>query len=139
MRWVKTPDLLKLWGYSEQAHCKLCGHPQCTLHHIISNCKGHDTYGGTSLLLYLKLQELIDNVNANSATNNTSPNRVNFVRAGENKPPTKTKSSKSTFLSGATDWRLLVELEETRSSTHRKSTLQYKGPASTSSQTKSNV
>ena len=62
--------------------------------------------------LYLKpiLQELVDNANDNSATNNTSPNQVNFVRAGENKPPTKTKSSKSTFLSGATDWRMLVEL-----------------------------
>ena len=38
VNWVKIPDLLKLWGYSEQAHCKLCGHPQCTLHPIISNC-----------------------------------------------------------------------------------------------------
>ena len=64
------------------------------------------------MLLYLKpiLQELVDNANANTATNNTPPNQVNFVRAGENKPPTKTKSSKSTFLSGATHWRLLVEL-----------------------------
>ena len=64
------------------------------------------------MLLYLKLilQEVVDNANANFATNNTSPNEVNFVRAGENKPPTKTESSKSTFLSGATDWRLLVEL-----------------------------
>lgn len=117
VNWVKTPDLLKLWGYSEQAHCKLCRHPQCTLHHIISNCD-HSLKGGRylwrhdSVLLYLKpiLQELVDNANANTATNNTSPNQVNFVRAGENKPPTKTKSSKSTFLSGATDWRLLVEL-----------------------------
>ena len=56
------------------------------------------------MLLYLKaiLQELVDNANANSATDNTSPNQVNFVRAGENKPPT--------FLRGATDWRLLVKL-----------------------------
>ena len=64
------------------------------------------------MLLYLKpvLQELIDNANANCATNNISPNQVSFVRAEENKPPTKTKSNKSTFLSAATDWRLLVEL-----------------------------
>ena len=34
------------------------------------------------------------------------------MRAGANKPPTKIKSSKSTVLSGATGWRLLVELGE---------------------------
>ena len=121
VNWVKTPDLLKLWGYSEQAHCKLCRHPQCTLHHIISSCQ-HSLLGGRylwrhdSVLLYLKpiLQELIDNANANSAAKNTSPNQVSFVRAGENKPPTKTKSSKNTFLSGATDWKLLVELGENK-------------------------
>ena len=57
---------------------------------------------------------MIDNANANSATNDTSLNQVSFVRAGENKPPTKTKSSKNTFLSGATDWRLLVEVGENK-------------------------
>ena len=116
VNWVKTSDLVKLWGYSEQAHCKLCRHPQCTLHHIISDCPhslrgGRYTWRHDTVLLYLKpiLQELIDNANANSAANTTPPNQVSFVRAGESKPPTKTKSSKTSFLSGATDWKLLVD------------------------------
>ena len=36
---VHTPDMLKLWGYTNEAFCRLCQHKQCTLHHILSNCK----------------------------------------------------------------------------------------------------
>ena len=68
VNWVKTPDLLKLWGYTEQAYCKLCKH------------------------------------------NSMQPIQTNFVRAGERKPPPKTKHRKATFLDGATDWKLLVEI-----------------------------
>jgi hypothetical protein len=117
VNWVKTPDLLKLWGYTQEARCKLCGHPQCTLHHIISSCP-HSlngkryTWRHDSVLLYLKpvLQELIDKANANPVSNNILP-QISFVRAGESKPPTKTKSNKNTLLCGATDWKLLVDLE----------------------------
>ena len=36
---VKTPDMLKLWGLIPSAQCPLCSHKQCTLHHILVNCK----------------------------------------------------------------------------------------------------
>ena len=35
---VRTPDMLKLWGYVESAACKLCGGKNCTLHHFLVNC-----------------------------------------------------------------------------------------------------
>ena len=33
---VKTPDMLKLWGFKPEATCPLCSHPQCTLHHTLA-------------------------------------------------------------------------------------------------------
>ena len=35
---VRTPDMLKLWGYTQVATCPLCQHHQCTLHHLLVNC-----------------------------------------------------------------------------------------------------
>ena len=39
VNWVKTPDLLHLWGMKTSACCTLCRAEKCTLHHILSNCK----------------------------------------------------------------------------------------------------
>ena len=36
---VRTPDMLYRFKYIGSAECKLCDVKQCTLHHIISNCK----------------------------------------------------------------------------------------------------
>jgi hypothetical protein len=121
VNWVKTPDLLKLWGCQVQAYCKLCGHPQCTLHHIISNCH-HSLHGERytwrhdSVLLYLLavFQELIDTANAKSVSNNEPPIQISFIRAGESKPTKKTTINKTTLLSGATDWMLLVDSKENK-------------------------
>ena len=38
VNWVRTPDLLQLWGFKTSACCKLCPSEKCTLHHILSNC-----------------------------------------------------------------------------------------------------
>jgi len=35
---VRTPDMLKLWGYIDSAACVLGSVPKCTLHHILVNC-----------------------------------------------------------------------------------------------------
>ena len=35
---LRTPDMLRLWGYTDYAFCPLCGAKQCTQHHILSNC-----------------------------------------------------------------------------------------------------
>ena len=38
VNWVRTPNLLKLWGLKNTSSCCLCGAPICSLHHILSNC-----------------------------------------------------------------------------------------------------
>jgi hypothetical protein len=38
VNWLKSPDMMKIWGYKKTAYCPLCKDPQCTLHHIISGC-----------------------------------------------------------------------------------------------------
>ena len=38
VNWVRTPDLLQLWGFKTSACCKLCPSEKCTLHHILFNC-----------------------------------------------------------------------------------------------------
>ena len=35
VNWVKTPDLLLLWGYKNQATCKICEAPNCTTSHFV--------------------------------------------------------------------------------------------------------
>jgi len=35
---VKTPDMMKLWGYIPSSQCPLCSHQKCTLHHVLVNC-----------------------------------------------------------------------------------------------------
>ena len=35
INFVKTPDMMKLWGYIPSATCVLCGADKCTLHHIL--------------------------------------------------------------------------------------------------------
>ena len=53
---VRTPDMLKLWGYTQNASCSLCGNVQCTLHHLLVNCpfalnQGRYTWKHDSVLL----------------------------------------------------------------------------------------
>jgi hypothetical protein len=116
VNWVKTPDLMRTWGYTRTAFCPLCKHPHCTLHHIISHCShaligGRYTWRHDSVLLYLKpvLQELIDQANTKPSDTSFPPITSNFVRAGV-KGPTKPKRHKTTLLDGATDWKLLIEI-----------------------------
>jgi len=58
---VRTPDMLKLWGYTSSAACKLCGVAQCTLHHLLVNCKfarEQGRYLGDTTRLYSILSRL---------------------------------------------------------------------------------
>ena len=68
---VRTPDMLKLWGYTQTATCALCANVQCTLHHILVNCpfalnQGRYTWRHDSVLLDIEraLVELISSFNA---------------------------------------------------------------------------
>ena len=118
VNWVKTPDLMRKFGYKGNANCPLCrGH--CTTHHIISNCswalKGKRyTWRHDSVLLYLQpvLQQLIDEAAASSTKQSIVPIQASFVKAGSTTKVPKRTSRRQTLLDGATDWRLLVEIGE---------------------------
>ena len=116
VNWVKTPDLMKTWGYKKTAYCVLCGAKQCTLHHIISNCE-HSlnqkryTWRHDSVLGYLKplLQQRLDDANANPKR--YAPPAQAFVKAGSKTTPTTKSHRRKSILDWATDWKLLVDFE----------------------------
>ena len=114
--------MMKIWGYKKTAHCPMCKHPQCTLHHIISGCshaldQGRYTWRHDSILEYLGevIQELVDRANAQEPEKVTvSHIDKNFVRAGA-KPPAKrpkSRGSRGELLGEATDWKVLVDLDD---------------------------
>jgi hypothetical protein len=120
VNWLKTPDMMKIWGYKQTAFCPLCRHPQCTLHHIISGCpialhQGRYTWRHDSILEYLGqvVQELVDRANAKEPVKAAVPHiDKSFVRAG-NKPLVKrAKSSgcRGTLLREANDWKVLADI-----------------------------
>ena len=121
VNWVKTPDMMKIWGYKKTANCPLCQHPQCTLHHIISACphalnQGRYTWRHDSILEYLGevIQELVDRANGKDPEKVVVPHiSKNFVRAGAKSLTTRHKNSGSrgTLLRDATDWKVLVDLD----------------------------
>lgn len=122
VNWLKTPDMMKIWGYKNTAYCQLCGNPQCTLHHIISGCKhalkeGRYTWRHDSILEYFEqvVQELVDRANEKEPEETTVPHiDNNFVRAG-NKPPNKQRGNsgcRGILLRGANDWKVLVDLDD---------------------------
>ena len=117
VNWLKTPDLLKKFGFKSTAYCPLCGHGQCTVHHILSNCKhalktGRYTWRHDSVLLLLKplLEDRVAQVNS-SPPKRMLPRPIlsSFVKAGESKAVPK--EDKRCLLDGAADWRLLVDFE----------------------------
>ena len=91
---VRTPDMLKLWGYTSSAACKLCGVAQCTLHHLLVNCKfareqGRYLWRHDSALQHIEqtLDDLIPVFNSRKPAVFAEVARrdfhANFVRAGE--------------------------------------------------------
>ena len=39
INWIKTPDLMALWGKLSNGDCKLCKYSPCSIHHILSSCR----------------------------------------------------------------------------------------------------
>ena len=116
----RTPDMLKLWGYKQTAHCVLCSQEGCSLHHILVNCdkalsQGRYTWRHDSVLNFLHplLAEVIKGHN-----NAPRPNQgaggghfQPFVKAGSRPCSLKRSHSRpSSLLDGATDWQLLIEI-----------------------------
>ena len=120
VNWAKTPDMMKKYGYTQTAYCILCGCPQCTLHHIICNCKharngDRYTWRHDSVLLHLKpiLSELVAAANkAPNKAHETPPIEASFMPKGETTKPPKRITRRQTLLDGFSDWILLLDLED---------------------------
>ena len=116
---VRTPDMLKLWGFIDSAACHLCAAPLCSLHHILVNCnfalnQGRYTWRHDSVLVNLKrtLEEAL------SFFNNRRPAvfaelarkdfHRSFVRPGQTrKLPSATP--RRGLLDFANDWKMQVD------------------------------
>jgi hypothetical protein len=113
---VRTPDMLKLWGYKKSDHCALCGKSPGTLHHIIASCQvsliqGRYTWRHDSVLFHLKrvFEALLQSSNSKPVLPDLIPHiSSSFVRAGESK--ILQKRSRRSILKGANDWELLVDV-----------------------------
>jgi hypothetical protein len=117
---VRTPDMLKLWGYTATAFCPLCGAEQCTLHHILSNCQKalvdkRYTWRHDSILANIEpvLKEHILALNTSPVTASVVPVLMkSFVRSGAQECPSgRPRGRKHSLLDGANDWELLVDFE----------------------------
>jgi hypothetical protein len=91
---VRTPDMMKLWGYVASESCVLCGADKCTLHHVLVNCKfaldqGRYTWRHDSVLVNIqsKLRASIIAFNRKKPSTFAEEARAAFkacfVKAGE--------------------------------------------------------
>ena len=117
VNWVRTPDLLQLWGYKKNSYCCLCGASKCTLHHILSACifsleQKRFTWRHDSILSVINqtLQEHVQTTNQNQQVSK-APTLINFVKAGQQSTKTK-RSNQLNLLSNANDWKLLIDLPD---------------------------
>jgi len=119
VNWVKTPDLLRLWGYVQSARCKLCQHTQCTLHHIISACdtalnskRYNWRHDSVLLLIKTKLSHFLDHRSSASPEDTAIlPLASSFVPSGTAPPTAKKTVRRQSLLDGATDWKLLADFD----------------------------
>jgi hypothetical protein len=130
---VRTPDMLKLWGYTDSATCPLCSAVQCTLHHILVDCKfalnqKRYTWRHDSVLknIEVSLAALVADFNRRKPKTLLKATRETFnacfVRKGETKkrgsqPPERFTQS---VLECANDWRLSVDFDAKKASFHRR-------------------
>ena len=119
---LRTPDMLRLWGYTNSAFCPLCGAKQCTQHHILSNCDvalhsgryawRHDSVLATALPA---IQARVESANSRVRKPKLPPPIAkSFTSAGSRISSTKSVQRKSSLLDGARDWKLLVDFERQR-------------------------
>ena len=116
---LRTPDMLRLWGYTDYAFCPLCKAKQCTQHHILSNCdvalnSGRYTWRHDSVLAtaYPALEARVATAN-NSVRKPKPPPPItkSFTSAGSRTSFTKSVQRKKSLLDRAQDWKLLVDFE----------------------------
>ena len=119
INWVRTPNMLKLWGYTNNSCCCLCGADKCTLHHIISECsfslsQHRFTWRHDSVLkqIYQTLSDFITSFNQQNIASVTP--QIHFVKAGATSYQLKQakQSHRPSLLHNADDWKLLVDLPD---------------------------
>ena len=136
VNWVKTPDLMKLWGYYKSDSCKLCGKGPCTLHHIISACpvslnSKRYTWRHDSVLSNIEtvLRPYIEKFNETHKQQSIPHISQSFVPSKSGKKGSEatskgistrtshkkhTRSARCSLLDGANDWQLLVDYDNAR-------------------------
>lgn len=123
INWVTTPDLLILWGKTEDQSCRLCGAKVCSIGHVLAGCKfalGDMRYGWRhdSVLNTLEpsLRQHLHIVNSKPYEKTTMPKlSESFVKAGTAAKPSATRLSFSAgCFAGARDWQLLADYDHRR-------------------------
>jgi hypothetical protein len=114
VNWVKTPDLLKLWGYSKHSRCPLCQLEPCTLHHIIVGCpialrEKRYTWRHDSVLLCIE-EELKAHLQHRKDFR-PDDTKIVFVAAGTAKAKKRVYGIPQSIMDGAKDWQLLVDFD----------------------------
>lgn len=108
---LPTPQNKKLW-FGENEECQLCGE-RGTLTHILSGCKVALAQGRYTWRHDQVLRELAECVEKKRKEANKSPKEkergIQFVKAGEKRKRTEAREE-SSFMDGATDWSLTVDL-----------------------------
>ena len=109
---LPTPSNKNIWFGGEET-CKLCGE-NGTLSHILSSCKfalaqGRYTWRHNQVLRQIAL--FVDSKRKNHINQpRREEKRIQFVKAGEKRTPTQ-KSLLGSYLDGATDWKLMSDLD----------------------------
>ena len=114
VNWVKTPDLLKLWVYTQQDNCALCNSPGCSLHHILCNCdvalqQRRYNWRHDSVLkrILVAVKERI----VSAKTVSTSHRKIVFVKRGEQPPKVKCIRKAQSLLDCASDWQVGADFD----------------------------
>ena len=114
---LPTPDLLRIWGKTKLATCKLCSKPSCTLYHILCNCpfslhsKRYNWRHDSVLRTIEKfIRTRVTDQNAIAPVSSKLP-AIKFVPAGA---PCSAKSSASRqhLLTPANDWIYLCDYDK---------------------------
>ena len=120
---VRTPDMLKLWGYTQVATCPLCQHRQCTLHHLLVGCdfalkQGRYTWRHDSVLLDMEsaFMKVITTFNSRKPSCfgeiAKKDYKQSFIAAGTHGKKRVTDARSKSLLDYANDWKLQVDFED---------------------------
>ena len=108
---LPTPQNKKVW-FGEKEECQLCGE-QGTLSHILSGCRVSLAQGRYTWRHDQVLKEIAVCVEKKRKAANENPKEkgrgIRFIKPGEKKGKTEARED-SSYMDGATDWSLTVDL-----------------------------